>query len=133
MAKYSRLKYGWLGGLRELHISSPFGYRIHPISKKRKFHYGVDIAVPVGTEIKAPMSGTLKAMGVTKDNGLWCVLNSGNIQLVFLHLSKCILGEKAGATTSVSEGQKIGETGGAKGNRLSGSSTEIYIIGKINW
>ena len=24
-------------------VTSPFGYRIHPITRKRSFHYGVDI------------------------------------------------------------------------------------------
>lgn len=133
MAKYSRLKYGWLGGLREFYISSPFGYRIHPISKKRKFHYGVDISVPVGTEIKAPMNGTLKAMGVSNTAGLWCVLNSGNIQLVFMHLTQCAVGERAGATMSVSEGRLIGKTGGAKGNRLSGSTTGPHLHFEYRW
>lgn len=133
MADYTRLKYGWLAGLRQFYISSAFGWRIHPRTKKRAFHYGVDISVPVGTEIKAPMSGTLKAMGVSKTAGLWCVLNSGNIQLVFMHLTQCILGEKAGASTGVSEGQKIGETGGAPGNRLSGWSTGPHLHFEYRW
>ena len=130
---YLRLKYGWLGGLRELRISSPFGYRIHPIRHTRAFHYGVDIAVPVGTEILAPMNGTLKSMGVSNTAGLWCVLISGNIRLSFMHLTKCILGERAGSTTSVSEGQKIGETGGARGNRLSTSRTKVRARPTSMW
>ncbi len=38
-------------------ISSPFGNRSHPITKKVKFHNGVDIAGPIGTPIFAPTSG----------------------------------------------------------------------------
>ena len=133
MANYLRLKYGWLGGLRQFNVSSPFGYRIHPIKRTRSFHYGIDIAVPVGTTIKAPLSGTLKSMGISRTMGLYCVLNSGNIQLVFAHLSNCILGERAGAVISVTEGQKIGETGGAKGSRLSGSSTGPHLHFEYRW
>lgn len=33
-------------------ISSPFGWRIHPITGEEKFHNGVDIAIAEGTEIK---------------------------------------------------------------------------------
>ena len=133
MPNYPRLKYGWLGGKRELYISSPFGYRIHPIKHIKRMHYGVDIAVPVGTEILAPMKGTLKAMGVSNTAGLWCVLNSGSLQLVFMHLTECLAGQKAGATKSVSEGQTIGKTGGAKGNRLSGSSTGPHLHFEYRW
>ena len=53
MPSYPRLKYGWLGGKRELYISSPFGYRIHPIRKKKSFHYGVDIAIPSPTSLNS--------------------------------------------------------------------------------
>lgn len=128
MPSYSRLKYGWLGGRRELNITSPFGYRIHSIKKTKKFHYGIDIGVPAGTEIKAPFSGTLVACGVQNGGaGLYCTLQNGNIQLVFMHLTWCMLGERAGATASVSEGQLIAKTGGAKGNRLSGSSTGEHL------
>lgn len=134
MANYSRLKYGWLGGLKVFNISSPYGWRKDPQSGKRKFHYGIDISVPVGTEINAPMSGTLVAKGVQVGGaGLYCVLNSGNIQLVFMHLSQCVLGQKAGASMSISEGQKIGNTGGAKGNRLSGKSTGPHLHFEYRW
>jgi len=40
-------------------ISSKFGYRIHPITKKRTFHNGVDIAVPEGEPIMAPEKGKI--------------------------------------------------------------------------
>ncbi len=41
------------------HISSPFGPRIHPITKQEIFHQGIDIAVAVGTEIYAIADGTV--------------------------------------------------------------------------
>lgn len=32
-------------------LSSPFGYREHPIEGEEKFHRGLDIAAPAGTDI----------------------------------------------------------------------------------
>lgn len=36
-------------------ISSPFGERIHPVTKVKSFHNGVDIASPIGTPVFTPV------------------------------------------------------------------------------
>lgn len=38
-------------------ISSPFGWRMHPITKQRKHHNGTDFAVPVGRKVYAVAPG----------------------------------------------------------------------------
>lgn len=40
-------------------ITSPFGYRIHPVYKTKKLHTGIDIAVPYGEKVHAAQSGTV--------------------------------------------------------------------------
>jgi murein DD-endopeptidase MepM/ murein hydrolase activator NlpD len=40
-------------------ITSPFGWRIHPIFHYRSLHDGVDFGVPCGTPIRAAASGTV--------------------------------------------------------------------------
>jgi len=40
--------------------ASGWGYRIHPIYKIRKFHYGMDFSAPTGTEVFATGSGVVK-------------------------------------------------------------------------
>ncbi len=39
-------------------VTSGYGFRIHPFSKKREKHNGVDIAIPSGTPIYSPAAGT---------------------------------------------------------------------------
>jgi murein DD-endopeptidase MepM/ murein hydrolase activator NlpD len=40
-------------------LSDGFGYRIHPITKKRVFHFGLDFAAKAGTPIYAPADGVV--------------------------------------------------------------------------
>lgn len=42
-------------------FSSEFGNRFHPIDKKNKPHYGIDISAKAGTAIHAAASGTIKS------------------------------------------------------------------------
>ena len=51
----------WLGSM-----TSPYGYRIHPITKTREMHTGIDIAKPEGTPIRGGIGGTVVFAG---DNG----------------------------------------------------------------
>ena len=39
--------------------ASGWGFRIHPIYKIRKFHYGMDFTAPTGTEVYATADGTV--------------------------------------------------------------------------
>ncbi len=41
-------------------ISSRFGYRIHPVTKKRDFHSGLDLPAKYGTPIHAPADGVVE-------------------------------------------------------------------------
>lgn len=60
-------------------LTSKFGWRIHPVKKTKKFHYGVDIGVAVGTPVSSPgpgkviysgwMTGYGKIVQVKHDNG----------------------------------------------------------------
>ena len=46
-------------------ISSPFGWRIHPIEKIRKHHNGVDYAGALGTPIRAIADGKVIFAGAS--------------------------------------------------------------------
>lgn len=92
--------------LGQLHINSPYGKRIHPVTGKPDFHQGVDLAAhcdPVFSIMDGKVSGT----GYNPILGNYVRVMHGQFQSVYGHLSFIIVlsGEE------VSAGQPIGITG----------------------
>ncbi|MEL6358018.1 MAG: M23 family metallopeptidase, partial [Bacteroidota bacterium] len=57
---------------------SGFGYRIHPIFKTRRMHYGIDFNAPKGTHIQATGKGVVEVAGNRKDGyGNVVIINHG--------------------------------------------------------
>ena len=50
-------------------ISGKFGWRIHPILKKKEFHRGLDLRASMGTELVAPADGIVEFAGYHKSSG----------------------------------------------------------------
>ncbi len=100
------------------HLSSNFGWRIDPISGKRAFHNGIDIAASYGTSVYAYTNGTILEAGFNATKGNYVTIkHNGGIITSYLHLSKILV--KKGQTVKV--GQKIGQvgsTGYSTGNHL---------------
>ena len=98
--------------------TSPFGYRIHPISGTRKFHYGVDLAAPTGTPIYATRSGTVDTAAYNGSAGYYVQINHGDgYKSIYMHMTHYVV--RAGQ--QVSQGQVIGycgSTGGSTGPHL---------------
>jgi len=68
-------------------ISSPAGLRYNPITGRREFHDGVDIAIPVGTPIVAPRYGYVLATGYSASFGRFLrIAHSDNYISFFAHL-----------------------------------------------
>ncbi len=58
--------------------ASGWGFRIHPIYKIRRFHYGMDFTAPVGTEIYATGDGVVKDVQSSRGGfGRWVVIDHG--------------------------------------------------------
>jgi murein DD-endopeptidase MepM/ murein hydrolase activator NlpD len=99
-------------------ISSPYGWRIHPIQKKRSFHAGVDIAAPKGTPILASKRGKVIYAGRRAGYGnLIIVSHPDGYSTRYAHCSSIV----AKKGQQVKAGQligRVGATGMATGNHL---------------
>ena len=100
-------------------MTSGYGYRIHPIYKTRKMHYGMDYSAKVGTEIYATGDGIISKVKRSKRGyGNYVKINHGfGYETLYAHMSKYI----------VKKGQKVkrGEVIGYVGN--SGISTAPHL------
>lgn len=98
-------------------VTSPFGYRIHPITGARKLHAGVDFGFPHGTNVPAQTGGTVGTAGTLGGYGKTVSIKNGVMEFLYAHLSKILT--RSGA--SVSKGDiiaKSGNTGASTGPHL---------------
>ena len=73
-----------------INARSPFGWRQrHPITGKRTFHHGIDVAMPVGSRLTAPAPGTVVHKGNNGSGGVTLIIrHEGNMHTVYYHLQK---------------------------------------------
>ena len=72
-------------------ISSPFGYRYHPIMGYSRFHSGVDIAAYEGRGIRAAASGRVIDCGYMAGYGNCVILSHGyGLKTLYGHCSSTI-------------------------------------------
>lgn len=102
-------------------FSSGYGTRIHPISGKRKTHYGVDIANSVGTPIAAAGDGVVFRAGWHSSYGNHIMIthsiNGATYTTVYAHLS----------SISVSPGQVVNKGQVIGGMGSTGDSTGSHL------
>ena len=127
----------WLLPMRYTHFSSPFGYRIHPISGQWKMHNGVDLAAPEGTPIYATRAGYVSFSGYEEGGaGYYILMNHGDgYKSIYMHMTHYVVY----TGQYVLAGQVIGycgSTGGSTGPHLhfgiSYNGTYVNPAGYIN-
>ncbi len=99
-------------------ISSPYGYRIHPVYKVRKFHAGIDINAPSGAKIVATNSGRVILAGWNGGYGNCIIIDHGDgIATLYGHQSALLVsvGDKVNKGDIIG---KVGSTGLSTGPHL---------------
>ncbi|WP_239616034.1 M56 family metallopeptidase [Cohnella mopanensis] len=99
-------------------MTSPFGYRIHPVTSKKTLNDGIDIANEKGTEVYAAANGKVIKAEYDSKNGLTIIIEHSKAwSTEYRHLDK--LSVEEGAT--VASGDLIGlmgSTGESTGSHL---------------
>jgi hypothetical protein len=99
--------------------ASGWGYRIHPIYKIKKFHYGIDFTAPIGTDVFVTGDGVIESIESSmRGYGNAITVNHGfGVRTIYAHLHHF----------NVRQGQKVkrGEVIGFVGS--SGLSTAPHL------
>ncbi|MAK61515.1 MAG: hypothetical protein CMK09_11080 [Ponticaulis sp.] len=105
-------------------ISSQWGAG-RVIRGENKIHYGLDMAAPTGTELRAPANGviTLAATGFYYDGGIVMIDHGLGLTSIYLHMSEVDVqkGDR------VSAGQRLGAVG------ATGRATGPHLCWRLYW
>ena len=89
-------------------ITSPFGWRMHPVYHRMILHAGIDIGVPTGTTVAAAAAGTVIVASYQGDCGnMVAIDHGGGLSTIYCHMSQIFVGVKQ----QVQRGQAIGAAG----------------------
>ena len=89
-------------------LTSPYGYRTHPITGQWKFHNGVDLANSMGTPIYAARSGSVTVATHGKTYGEYVTINHGDgYSSLYGHMTHYVVSKGQ----YVTKGQLIGYMG----------------------
>lgn len=96
--------------LKFTRISSGFGMRRHPITRRRAAHNGVDYVAPTGTPVQAAGEGVVRRAGRNGGHGNFVEIQHGrSYRTSYSHLSRIARGIRPGSP--VQQGQVIGYVG----------------------
>jgi|GEM_PF-5727081 len=93
--------------LKNLHLNSAYGNRVHPITRQKKFHNGIDLQAR-GDTVYAIAAGT-SAINYDPMLGIYIKITDGRFSYTYGHLSFLLIGNG-----QVSEGTPLAITGYAK-------------------
>ena len=107
--------------LRTLVVTSPYGYRTDPFTRKRAFHSGIDLRANYEPAY-AITYGEIIHVGHDNRSGLFVTIRHGSITLSYCHLSQSLVTKG----THVNPGTPIGITGNS-GSRSTGPHLHLTL------
>lgn len=103
-------------------VTSPYGWRLHPVQGTLKFHAGVDIGgIPINTPIPSLVTGTVAYAGWVSGYGNYIAVqdNATGLYVCFAHCNRFFVD----VGTNVTEGQAIATVG----NTGIGTGEHIHV------
>ncbi|MEM0950877.1 MAG: M23 family metallopeptidase [Cyanobacteria bacterium P01_H01_bin.74] len=99
-------------------LTSGFGWRSDPFTKRQKFHSGIDIAAPQGQSVFAPQSGFVMFSGQHGGYGNVVVLGHGNQLFTLYGHNQEILVQQGQQVFAGQPIARVGRSGNATGPHL---------------
>ena len=108
--------------LDTLIVTSPYGYRMDPFTRKRKMHSGMDFRAS-SDKVYAMMPGRVLKVGYDKISGNYVTLQHGSITVSYCHLSQVLKNKNELVT--------VGEVVGVTGNTGRSTGEHLHLTCKI--
>lgn len=109
----------WSWPLSGARITSPFGLRRDPLTQAPRMHYGIDLAAPIGTPVRAPQAGILSRRTVPELGEVALIVShDGSTRHLLGHLTPSLLDVRPG---EVRAGDLVGYVG------MSGRTTGPHL------
>lgn len=100
------------------YVTSPFGWRIHPVFGDERFHAGLDLGVEYGTPVHAAAAGTVSFVGWWGGGGNAVFIDHENgLVTMYLHLSAQLVSEGSQVVAGTVIGL-VGSSGDSTGAHL---------------
>ena len=98
----------WISPLSSCTLTSPFGYRVHPVTGVTSLHNGIDLSAGAGTPIYAVRSGTVTKAAFDSSSGYYVSIDHGDgFSTRYQHMTHYIVAPGQ----YVEQGQIIGYVG----------------------
>lgn len=99
---------GWIVPINYICVTSPYGWREHPIYGGSAFHYGIDLAANEGTPIYAARSGVVSAATYNSSAGYFVQIDHDQgYRTIYMHMTYFVVSDGE----YVSQGEVIGYCG----------------------